>query len=476
MSDCNSPFGKEDLVLSLNTTLLEFYDVDFQIGQGAHSKVYQVRLKSTGEIRACKYIDKENFTKESLPKFENECKILRESDHPNIVKIFEVFETKKAFYIIMENCKGGSLSIKIDERINHQTPFDEKILSEIIRQIASAIKYIHDKNICHRDLKPDNICFTNMGSMENNTAKLIDFGLGKMTNKQKISTLVGSPLFVAPEVLMGNYTEKCDIWSLGVIIFFLVGGYPPFLGKDDAETKIKILKMKYEFKQDKFKDASEDVIDLIKHCLVKEEDRFNIEQILEHRWIKKDKIFPIDEKNLYKEFETNLRLYQKMDNFEKKIIMFIAMRLNEDEIKQLENLFVALDKDDNGTLSKSEIMAGIKKVKEKDISEEKINNIFRRVDTNDNNKLDYTEFISSIIGQDIYLNKKRLKEVFDHLDENKNGKISKINLKNVLKLEDNCLNKFDYLMEQIGKEKDDELNFDEFFKMFCKIISEHIKK
>ena len=197
---------------------------------------------------------------------------------------------------------------------------------------------------------------------------------------------------------------------------------------------------------------------------------------MDHKWIKKDKIFPIDEKNLYKEFETNLRLYQKMDNFEKKIIMFIAMRLNEDEIKQLENLFVALDKDDNGTLSKSEIMAGIKKVKEKDISEEKISNIFKRVDTNDNNKLDYTEFISSIIGQDIYLNKKRLKEVFDHLDENKNGKITKINLKNVLKLEDNCLNKFDYLMEQIGKEKDDELNFDEFFKMFCKIISEHIKK
>ena len=176
MSECNKAFGKEDLVLQLKTTLLDFYEVDFQIGQGAYSKVYQVRQKSTGEIRACKYIVKDNFTKESLSKFENECKILKESDHPYIVKLFEVFETKKAFYLIMENCKGGSLSIKIDERINHQKSFDEKILSEIIRQIASAIKYIHDKNICHRDLKPDNICFTNIGSMENNTAKLIDFG------------------------------------------------------------------------------------------------------------------------------------------------------------------------------------------------------------------------------------------------------------------------------------------------------------
>ena len=147
-----------------------------------------------------------------------------------------------------------------------------------------------------------------------------------------------------------------------------------------------------------------------------------------------------------------------MDNFEKKIIMFIAMRLNEDEIKKLENLFRALDLNDNGTLSKEELMAGIKKIKEKDISEEVISKIFQKLDTNENDKLDYTEFISSIIGQDIYLNKNRLKEVFEHLDENKNGKISKINIKNVLHLEDNCLTKFDYLMEQIGKGKNDEIH------------------
>ena len=476
MTDCKGAYGKEDFVTKFDSNLLKSYDVNFEIGRGAYSTVYQVKQKSTNEIRACKYISKANFTKESLAQFERECKILEQSDHPNIVKVYEIFNTPKSYYIIMENCNGGSLSIKIDERINNKKPFDENILSEIIRQIASAIKYIHDKNICHRDLKPDNICFTNIGSMENNTAKLIDFGLGKMTNKQKINSSVGSPLFVAPEVLLENYTEKCDIWSLGVILFFLVGGYPPFLGDDDAETKVKILKMKYEFKPDKFKNASEDVIDLIKHCLVKEEDRFNIDQILEHRWIKRDKIFPINEKNIYNEFENNLKLYQKMDNFEKKIIMFIAMRLNEDEIKKLEKLFRALDLNDNGTLSKEELMAGIKKIKEKDISEEVISKIFQKLDTNENDKLDYTEFISSIIGQDIYLNKNKLKEVFEHLDENKNGKISKINIKNVLHLEDDSLTKFDYLMEQIGKGKNDDINFDEFFKIICKIISDNMKK
>ena len=477
MAECNKPFGKENLVIKPDSPLLKSYEVNFEIGSGAYSKVYQVRQKSTGELRACKYISKENFKKESLIQFENECKILEQSDHPNIVKIFEIFITEKSYYLIMEHCNGGSLSNKIQQRINHEEPFDENIISEIIRQISSAIKYIHDRGICHRDLKPDNICFTNMGSMENNTAKLIDFGLGKMMSKnEKSDSIVGSPLYVAPEVLNKNYTKKCDIWSLGVIIFLLVGGYPPFLGNNNAETNMKILKMKYEFKDSGFKNASEEVKDLIRHCLVKEDERYTIEQVLEHKWINKNKILPFYNKDICDEFENNLRLYQKMDNFEKKIIMFIAMRLSEKEIKKFENLFIALDKDNNGTLSKDELLEGINKFGENKISQEDINDIFKKIDTNENKKIDYTEFVSSLIGKDIYLNKDKLKEVFDALDKNKKGKIEKNDVKNILNLEENCIKKYESLLEEIGKGKDDEINFDEFFKMICKIISDNIKK
>ena len=477
MAENKKPFGKENLVIKPDSPLLKSYDVNFEIGSGTYSKVYQVRQKSTGELRACKYISKEKFKKESLIQFENECKILEQSDHPNIVKIFEIFNTEKSFYLIMENCNGGSLSNKIEERINHDKPFDENILSEIIRQISSAIKYIHDRNICHRDLKPDNICFTNMGSMENNTAKLIDFGLGKMMKvNEKTDSIVGSPLYVAPEVLNKNYTKKCDIWSLGVIIFLLVGGYPPFLGNDNAQTNMKILSMKYEFKEKGFKNASEDVKDLIRHCLVKEDERYNIEQVLEHKWINKNKIIPFYNKDICDEFEKNFRLYQKMENLEKKIIMFIAMRLSEEEIKKFENLFIALDKDDSGTLSKEEFLEGINKFADNKLSKEDINNIFKKIDTNANKEIDYTEFISSLIGKDIYLNKDKLKEVFDALDKNKKGKIEKNDVKNILNLEENCIKKYESLLEEIGKGNDDEINFDEFFKMICKIISDNIQK
>lgn len=478
MSDCNKSFGKEDLIFDQESPLMDSYEMNFEIGHGAFSKVYQLKHKSTGEIRACKYISKENFKAEALINFKNECKILRESDHPNIVKLYEIFETDKSFYLIMENCDGGSLSIKIDERINHKKPFDENILSELFRQIASAIKYIHDKNICHRDLKPDNICFTKMGQMENNTAKLIDFGLGKLmkTKNEILDTIVGSPLFVAPEVLSGNYTKKCDIWSLGVILFILVGGYPPFLGNDNADTNMKIKKMKYKFKEDNFKDASEEVIDLIKHCLVKEEERFDIEQVLEHKWIKKEKKFPNNTENIYDKLESNLRLYQKMENFEKKIIRFIAMRLNENEVKKLEKFFIALDKDNNGTLSKEEFLSGINGIEEFNLTEKEIQNIFKKIDTNKNKKLEYTEFISAIIDKDIYLNKGKLREVFDAIDKNKNGKISKIDIRNVLNLDEDCVKKFENLMEEIGKGTDDEINFEQFFKMICQIISDNMNK
>lgn len=477
MAENKKPFGKEDLVIKPDSPLLKSYEVNFEIGSGTYSKVYQVRQKSTGELRACKYISKEKFKKESLIQFENECKILEQSDHPNIVKIYEIFNTEKSFYLIMENCNGGSLSNKIEERINHDKPFDENILSEIIRQISSAIKYIHDRNICHRDIKPDNICFTKIGSMENNTVKLIDFGLGKMMKvNEKTDSIVGSPLYVAPEVLSKNYTKKCDIWSLGVIIFLLVGGYPPFLGENNGETNIKILSMKYEFKESGFKNASEDVKDLIRHCLVKEDERYTIEQVLEHKWINKNKILPFYNKDICDEFENNFRLYQKMENFEKKIIMFIAMRLSEEEIKKFENFFIALDKDDNGTLSKEEFLEGINKFGDNKLSKEDTNNIFKKIDTNENKKIDYTEFISSLIGKDIYLNKDKLKEVFDTLDKNKKGKIDKNDVKTILNLEENCIKRYESLLEEIGKEKDDEINFDEFFKMICKIISDNIKK
>ena len=147
-------FSKDLFFEEVETPLKESYTVNFEIGRGAYSKVYEVTLKNEDQfknedkpkneenkIRACKYIIKENFREEDLDKFREEIKILKELDHPNIVKLYQLFETKKSFYLIMEKCEGGNLFNKIQQRINTKTLFDENVLSELIRQITSAIQF-----------------------------------------------------------------------------------------------------------------------------------------------------------------------------------------------------------------------------------------------------------------------------------------------------------------------------------------------
>ena len=465
-------FGKDLFVQKLETPLLDSYDVIFEMGKGAFSKIFEVRNKKTGEIRACKYISKKNFNEKDINSFRREYEILQQSDHPNIIKLYEIFETPKSFYLIMEKCNGGNLFYKIEERMIVKKYFDEKILSEVIRQIASAIKYCHDKDICHRDIKPENICFLNMGDMENNPVKVIDFGLGKIIDPQKkIESQVGSVYYMAPEVIKKSYNKKCDIWSLGVIIYFLLAGKPPFVGQNNVQTLKKIYSMKYEFGKE-FDQVSEEAKDLIKHMLVKEDERYSAEDVLNHPWIKKEKIFPDNtEVN-----ENTFKLYQKMDNFEKKIIMFIASRLNENEINNLKNFFVAFDNNNDGRISFEEFYKGILKISKKDIKKEEIQQIFNTIDTNKDGKIEYTEFIASCIGENLYLNKEKLREVFGAFDKDNSGTILKNDIISVLELDTNSSKQFESLFNNLDKDKDGKINFEEFIKMISQIISETLNK
>jgi calcium-dependent protein kinase len=469
----NQKFNKELFVHKLETPLLDSYNVIYEIGKGAFSKVYEVRHKITGDIRACKYISKKDLKEEELKNLRKEFDFLKNIDHPNIIKIYELFETPNSIYLIMEKCNGGNLMYKIEERMTIGKYFDEKILSEVIRQITSAIKYCHDKGICHRDIKPENICFLNLGDMDNNSVKVIDFGFGKIIDSQKrINSQVGSALYIAPEVIKKNYTNKCDIWSLGAILYFLLAGKPPFIGSNNSETLIKISKMKVEFDEEWNKNISKEAKDLIEHMLVKEEERYSAEDVLNHPWIKKEKIFPKNSEVNEKKF----KLYQKMDNFEKKIIMFIASRLNENEINNIKNFFVAFDKNNDGRISFDEFYNGIVKISDRKITKEEIQPIFNNIDTDENGTIEYTEFIASCIDENLYLNKDKLKEVFDAFDKDKYGKISIENIKSVLELDANSSKRCESLFNRLDKDKDKKIDFEDFIKMISKIISENLKK
>jgi calcium-dependent protein kinase len=168
-------------------------------------------------------------------------------DHPNIIKLYEVFEDNRYIHLIMELSTGGELFDRILDRITKKNLYTEKEAASIFKQMMSAICYCHAQSICHRDLKPENLL---LGSpAEDAPIKVIDFGLSKIFNSSnhKMSTKVGTAYYVSPEVLAGDYDEKCDIWSAGVILYILLTGEPPFNGANDNEIYKKIIAKKFSF-------------------------------------------------------------------------------------------------------------------------------------------------------------------------------------------------------------------------------------
>ena len=202
-------FAKENFVGEVKGKLLDFYDVIKQLGKGGYGKVYEVKNKKTGELRACKHLSKLNI--KNLDKFRREIEILKKMDHPNIIRIYEVYESERSLYIVMEECKGGEIFDRIIEHIQNKQMYSEKDAAIIFQQVMSCIQYCHNQNICHRDLKPENILYLNAGSEKNNRIKIIDFGLSQASDRLK--TKVGTAYYVSPEILKGNYTQLCDIWS-----------------------------------------------------------------------------------------------------------------------------------------------------------------------------------------------------------------------------------------------------------------------
>ena len=239
-------YGKKTFVGKSEGLFLDNYDVIKQLGKGGYGKVYEVKNKKSGEIRACKHLSKLSI--KNLEKFEREINILINSDHPNIVKIYEIYESQRSLYIVMEECKGGEVFDRIIDHIQSKNMYSEKDAAEMLLQVMSAVEYCHNNGICHRDLKPENLLYLRAGSEKNNPIRVIDFGLSQVISpEKKLKTRVGTAYYVSPEILKGDYTEKCDVWSAGVILYIFLSGDPPFNGPNDSAIYSKIAQMKFTF-------------------------------------------------------------------------------------------------------------------------------------------------------------------------------------------------------------------------------------
>ena len=282
-------FSKENFIPFIKSPYTIKYEKKSTLGQGAFGIVYKVKNKITKQKYACKKIPKFNIkSKEDFEKLQKEITLLSKLDHPNIAKIYEAYEDETSIYIIMEYCKGGELYKKMINLLEKGELLTEESIAIILQQVISVISYCHSQNICHRDIKPENILLINDSNDFNNNIKVIDFGLSiyfKNGINQKMKNSVGTIFYAAPEVIEGNYNEKCDIWSCGILLYSLLVGTVPFNGRNHKEIANKIKEMKIPFTEE-FNDISNEAKDLIKKMLVKEDERISADDVLKHPWFK----------------------------------------------------------------------------------------------------------------------------------------------------------------------------------------------
>uniref|UniRef100_A0A8C7IZ79 non-specific serine/threonine protein kinase n=1 Tax=Oncorhynchus kisutch TaxID=8019 RepID=A0A8C7IZ79_ONCKI len=265
-------------------SVLSLADLSRFCFRGAFSEVVLAEEKRTQKLVAIKCIPKKALEgKENS--IENEIAVLHKLKHANIVSLEDIFESKTHLYLIMQLVSGGELF----DRIVEKGFYTEKDASKLIQQILDAVKYLHDMGIVHRDLKPENLLYDSME--EDSKIMISDFGLSKIEGSGSVmSTACGTPGYVAPEVLAQKpYSKAVDCWSIGVIAYILLCGYPPFYDENDAKLFEQILKADYEFDSPYWDDISDSAKDFIVHLMEKDPRiRYTCDQALQHPWIAGD--------------------------------------------------------------------------------------------------------------------------------------------------------------------------------------------
>lgn len=273
---------------SINNTGKHFSDVyklGKELGKGAFSVVQEGRHRSTKESFAIKIVTKAKLSHEDSVALKDEIDILKDFEHKHIIRLFDVFEEPKTIYMVTEKMLGGELF----DRVVQKMYYTEKEARDVVLILLSAIHYCHKKKVAHRDLKPENLLLTS--EKDDSDIKIADFGFAKKVERPKsLTTQCGTPGYVAAEILEGKpYDTQADMWSIGVIVYILLGGYPPFVDNDQRKLFRAIRKGRYEFHEEYWGEISKDAKDLIRNLLVVNPDnRLTSENALENKWIGAD--------------------------------------------------------------------------------------------------------------------------------------------------------------------------------------------
>lgn len=414
----------------------------------------------------------------SMDAFQNEVSISTDLDHPNIVRLYETFEDLKQVYLAMELCSGGELF----DAILEQGYFGEGVAAVVMKQIVGALFYMHSTGVVHRDLKPENFLLKEKGvPLEKNSIKVIDFGMAKRFDhspttqegdNQVFKSKAGTAFYVAPEVLMGKYSEKCDVWSCGTILYTILAGFPPFGGDTDEQILKEVKRGIVPFNIKEFEKISKEVKDLIRGmCRLDPKLRLSAEQVLNSAWIyshSNKEIVPSTDGDLIE----RLKSFRAANRFKKAALHVIAHRVDDAQIGRLRDTFIGMDRNGDGQLTLKELKDGCKLVGI--TNSEEVNSVFESLDVDNSGSIGYTEFLAGMIDSKNYLQEELCWEAFRTFDRDGNGSIEIEEMK--LMFQDQSLDKrvlpgekdIETLFQECDTNGDGQISFDEFMAMLRK--------
>ena len=409
--------------------ILSIYNNLGHLGQGYTSMVHKANLKGYSNLLfAIKSIKKTYYTDTSSKYFKEEVSVLKEVDHPNIVRFFECYEDTTNYHLVLELCEGPDL-VNLVERTQG---LPEDIAKKFFFQAAYAINYLHHAGITHRDIKLDNFLLTSK-NVEKADLKLIDFGFAKNFRKNRLASHVGTPWYVAPEVLVksSSYTSACDNWSLGVMLYIMLFAEAPFKGKNNEEIFQQVISKAVCLDGSKFNHVSTDVKEILRGLLEKTPiKRLSLHHVLQSRWFNPILIrIHIDWGT--KEAKKVISKFKKsrtLPKFKQEVIKIMVKIFHENpELKEHQSHFCCCDYLSNGVISPLEIehlysVAGIKPGQGE--IEQVIDSLYLRTD----GVVTYSEFLAGVSCKRFFKDRLRLKATFDRFDIDHSGSITTDNI------------------------------------------------
>ncbi|CAI5467735.1 unnamed protein product [Closterium sp. Yama58-4] len=454
-----------DSILGRETeNVRDLFNFGRELGRGQFGVTYICTEKRTGLQYACKLISKKQLiTSSDVEDIKREIAILHLlSDHPNVINLKGAYEDDSAVYIIMELCTGGELFDHIIAR-GH---YSERAAAEVLRVIVSVVRYCHANYVIHRDLKPEN--FLVSSDEEGAPLKAVDFGLSAFYRPgNPLHTVAGSAFYMAPEVIRGSYGPDADLWSVGVVLYILLSGSPPFWAETDEGIFEEILWGHVDQSEEPWPQVSTEAKQLVLSLLQQQpERRPTAAQLMEHPWVREGGVAA--DTPLAPAVITRLKRFAAMNRLKRLTLKLISSHVTDAEAMGLREMFEAMDGDGSGTISLAELRDGVERLGDT-VPKEQLRQMMAAADVDSSGSIDYNEFLAATMRVSRETREAHLQQAFAHFDTDGNGFITGDELRSALEREAGSAGVGEAEMERIfadvDSDKNGKIDFSEFSAM-----------